>query len=226
MAASGRSTVAAILLAAGDGRRLGATVPKAFVLIGDRTMLEHAVSRFVGHPLVRDVVIVAPAAFLDRAREVAPGASVVAGGSSRQRSVALGLAALAPDVDVVLVHDVARAFVPSAVISRTIDGLARQRTDATVPVLNLTDTIRQVAESGELGELVDRSRLLAMQTPQGFHRDTLVAAHARGVGVDATDDAALVEAIGGRLMAVRGDERAFKITVPFDLVLAEVLAGE
>ena len=168
----------------------------------------------------------APAGHLDRAaRLLPPAVRVVAGGTTRQASVAAGLAALSERVDLVLVHDVARAFAPTATIARVV-GALRAGADAVVPVVAVTDTLRATdPATGELGAVVDRSQLLAMQTPQGFRRDVLVKAHAQGL-TGVTDDAALVEAMGVRVTAVAGDERAFKITVPLDLVLARVLAGE
>jgi 2-C-methyl-D-erythritol 4-phosphate cytidylyltransferase len=224
MAAHDRMIVAAILVAAGDGVRLGADVPKAFVEVAGRTLLQHAVDRFTSHPAVRDVVVAAPPAALDRAGALTPGVTVVAGGADRQSSVACGLAAVGDDVDLVLVHDVARAFVPPEVITRVVDALA-EGADAVVPAMPVSDTIRSVdAETGDLGGVVDRAQLTAMQTPQGFRRDVLVRAHAAGVGVRATDDAALVEALGLHVRAVAGDERAFKITHPLDLAFAEVVA--
>jgi 2-C-methyl-D-erythritol 4-phosphate cytidylyltransferase len=224
MAAHDRMIVAAVLVAAGDGVRLGADVPKALVEIAGRTLLEHAVDRFMTHPAVRDVVVAAPATALDRAGSLLPGATVVAGGADRQSSVSCGLAAVADDVELVLVHDVARAFVPAEVITRVVDALSGGA-DAVVPAVPVSDTIRSVdAETGDLGGIVDRAQLTAMQTPQGFRRDVLVRAHAAGAGRRATDDAALVEALGVRVRAVAGDERAFKITHPLDLALAEVVA--
>jgi 2-C-methyl-D-erythritol 4-phosphate cytidylyltransferase len=93
-----------------------------------------------------------------------------------------------------------------------------------VPALPVTDTIRRADPgTGELGEVVDRSRLLAMQTPQGFVRSVLDRAHAQVAGSDATDDAALVQALGGKIVPVPGDQRALKITVPLDLAVAEML---
>jgi 2-C-methyl-D-erythritol 4-phosphate cytidylyltransferase len=225
MAAYGPRTVAAILVAAGDGRRLGADVPKAFCTVAGRTLLEHAVSRFAEHPRVRDVIVAAPAALVESAAALVPEAHVVAGGPTRQLSVAAGIAALAGDVDAVLVHDVARPFVPADMISRVIDALANPDLGAAIPILPVTDTIRRAdPATGDLVETLDRSTLVAVQTPQGFPRAVLVAAHARARGVEATDDAALVEAIGGRVAAVRGDEQAFKITHPWDLVLADAVA--
>lgn len=221
MAVHGPATVAAILVAAGSGTRLGADVPKAFVPVAGRTLLEHAAGRFCAHPRVRDVVVVAPASDLDRAAALVPGAVVVAGGETRQQSVSCGLAALAEDVEAVLVHDVARAFVPAAVIDRVIDALVTA--EAAIPVVPVTDTIRRTDASGELHETVDRSTLVAVQTPQGFSRSALVAAH-EGAPPSATDDAVLVEARGGRVAGVPGDALAFKITYPVDLLLAEAVA--
>ena len=126
-------------------------------------------------------------------------------------------------VDVVRVHDVVRAFVPADVIDRVLAAL--EAADGAVPVVQVTDTIRTCdPRTGELGQLVDRTRLRAMQTPQGFRRAALVEAHEHGHGLQVTDDVALVEALGRPVVAVAGDERAFKITVPLDLALAEVLA--
>src|SRR5579875_2416753 len=123
MAANGLRTVAAILVAAGVGERLGAQVPKAFVHVAGRTLLAHAAARFVGHPAIRDVVIAVPESFTGEAARHARGAAVVAGGASRQESVARALAELAADVDAVLVHDVARPFVPVEVIDRVLAAL-------------------------------------------------------------------------------------------------------
>jgi 2-C-methyl-D-erythritol 4-phosphate cytidylyltransferase len=148
----------------------------------------------------------------------------VAGGSTRQGSVGRGLVALADDVEAVLVHDVARAFVPRALIARVaraLDGGA----DAVVPTLPVTDTLRSVGPDG-VGPTVDRAGLVAVQTPQGFRRSVLVAAHEAGRVAgrgEATDDASLVEALGVKVVAVPGAPEAFKVTVPLDLRLAEAV---
>lgn len=225
MAANGPLTVAAILVAAGDGRRLGADLPKAFVPVGGRTLLEHAAAPFLAHPGVRDVVLVAPAPLVAAAGSLVRRATVVSGGSTRQRSVAAGLAALAGDVDAVLVHDVARPFVPAEVIARVLAAL-EGGAQAVVPFVAVTDTIRRAdPQTGALVETLDRAALLAVQTPQGFPRALLAQAHAGAADDTATDDAALVEAIGGTVVAVRGSEEAFKITHPVDLLLAEAVAA-
>jgi 2-C-methyl-D-erythritol 4-phosphate cytidylyltransferase len=219
----GQPTVAAILVAAGAGERLGVGVPKAFVQVAGQTLLEHASIRFVHHPAVRDVIAVVPSAMIGPSEALMAGVAVIAGGATRQESVARGLARLAADVDLVLVHDVARPFVPADVIDRVIAALSAGA-DAAVPTVPVTDTIRRIDEAGELAELVDRSRLLAMQTPQGFRRLALQEAHSAATESTATDDAALVEARGGHVVAVDGDASAFKITQPLDLALAELVA--
>jgi len=220
MAANDQLIVAAIVVAGGAGTRLGAGVPKAFVPVGGRTLLEHAVERMAAHPRVDVVVVAVPAEQVTTAAALVGPAAVVAGGGTRQQSVAAALAAVPAGVKTVLVHDAARAFVPSEVVDRVLSALD-DGASAVVPSVAVRDTIRTVDSAGELGELVERSGLLAMQTPQGFRRDVLDRAHAAARGLDATDDAALVEDLGERVIAVAGDERAFKVTTPFDLALAE-----
>jgi len=232
MAAHGREDslppVAAILVAAGAGTRLGAGKPKAFCEVRGRTLLDHSIRRFLDHASVRDVIAVVPPGLEgDLGRSV----RVVAGGLERPDSVAAGLAALAPDVEFVLVHDAARPFVPAEVISRVIAAL-QAGADAVVPVIPVVDTIKRVFEDVVV-ETVDRSALRAIQTPQGFRRSVLVAAHASGgsaagavggAGRSATDDASMVERLGTAVSVVDGSEESFKITTPWDLRIAEVIS--
>lgn len=225
MAAHGQPTVstavAAVLVAAGSGERLGAGRPKAFVRLCDATLLEHAFDRFAGHPAVDQVVVVAPPAHLDEAAELT-GCPAVPGGATRQASVAAGLAALAPDVEYVLVHDVARPFVPAAVIDAVVAAL-RGGAEAVVPTVPIHDTVRRVQPDGSLDGIVDRTQLAAVQTPQGFRRSVLLAAHERAGDTSVTDDAGLVEALGRRVVSVPGADEAFKITTAADLARAEAM---
>ncbi|MDT4974462.1 MAG: 2-C-methyl-D-erythritol 4-phosphate cytidylyltransferase [Pseudonocardiales bacterium] len=224
MAATGQLTVAAMRVAAGDGQRLGAGVPKAFCEVAGQTLLEHAAARFVAHPDVHDLVVVAPPSLVESAAALVPTAAVVAGGRTRQESVERGLAALPDDVDAVLVHDVARPFVPAEVISRVVAALSGGA-EAVIPVLPVVDTVKRVDESDVVVETLDRTSLRAVQTPQGFRRAVLVAAHAAAGGSAVTDDAALVEAFGVRVVVVEGADELFKITRPWDLALAALVAG-
>ena len=151
------------------------------------------------------------------------GAMVVAGGQTRQGSVARALHALPPDCDVVLVHDAARPLVPTSLID-AVAAAVRAGAEAVVPGLAVADTIKAVDADNDVTATLDRSRLRAIQTPQGFRRATLTAAHAAAdPDGPATDDAGLVEILGGTVLVVPGDEEAFKVTRPLDLMLAEAV---
>jgi len=201
-------------VAAGRGERLGAGVPKAFVEVAGRPLLAWALDgvRAAG---VDDVVVVAPPAHLETALQLSGAAVVVPGGSTRQESVAAGVAALA-ETPYVLVHDAARAFVPPEVFAAVVAALTGGE-QAVVPVVPPADTLRHLQDGP-----VDRSRVVAVQTPQGFTRDVLVRAHAAG-DPSATDDAALVERLGVRIHVVAGSDEGFKVTRPLDVLLAEAL---
>ncbi len=197
-------------------------MPKAFVHVAGATLLEHAVGRFARHSRVDTIVVVAPAAQLDTAADLVDH-QVVAGGATRRDSVAAGLRAAGGHTAFVLVHDVARPFVPAHVIDTVLDAL-HDGADAVVPVVGIHDTVRRLDATGALDGLVDRSTLAAIQTPQGFRRDVLERAHRDGAHLDVTDDAALVEALGLRVVAARGSDESFKITTPADLARAEAVA--
>ncbi|OKL50905.1 2-C-methyl-D-erythritol 4-phosphate cytidylyltransferase [Buchananella hordeovulneris] len=229
-----------VLTAAGLGTRLGAQGPKALVRVAGATLLSHALTNLFATSVDR-AVVTAPAEFLPTFRaEVARGGwadrvAVVAGGHTRQASVAAGLAALAPQAeDVVLVHDAARALAPASLIARVLAAVEAGH-DAVVPGLAVSDTIKEVAPGPSGGEVVvatpARAALRAVQTPQGFRARTLLAAHAAGAAragreaLAASDDAGLVEANGGTVVVVEGDARALKLTTPPDLTLFAYFGG-
>ena len=222
--------IATIVVAAGSGTRLGAGAPKAFVGLDAHTILRHALRRVFAGPLMQ-VVVVAPhdrvGEALTDAREAAGDraqlVTVVAGGPTRQESVAAGLAKVLPEVEIVLVHDAARALTPPDVFDRVVDAIDRTGWGA-IPVLPVVDTIKRVADDRVIG-VVDRSELGAAQTPQGFRRDVLVAAYA-AADREFTDDAALVAEAGHPIAAVEGDPLAFKITTPADLERARALVAD
>jgi 2-C-methyl-D-erythritol 4-phosphate cytidylyltransferase/2-C-methyl-D-erythritol 2,4-cyclodiphosphate synthase len=170
-----------------------------------------------------DLVIVAPESHLDAARAIAPGATVVAGGATRQQSVAAGLSVLAPGIRTVLVHDAARALASGALVDRVVAAV-RDRGHGIIPVLQVADTLKRI-DGRRVLETVDRSELVHVQTPQGFPRDALESAYATADD-DHTDDAALFARAGGTVDTVEGDHRAFKITTPDDLRRAELELGE
>jgi len=218
-----RGDVAVLVPAAGAGVRLGPGGPKALRELGGEPLLVHAVRRLCAAASIAQVVVAAPADSLDAVRALlepfAP-VFVLAGGASRQLSVAAALAAADPALDIVLVHDAARALAPPALIER-VAAAVRAGSPAVIPVLPVIDTIKQVDDAGWVLGTVDRAALRAVQTPQGFRRDVLLAAHAAAVD-EHTDDAGLAEKIGIPVQTVEGDEAALKITRPADLRLAEI----
>ena len=229
-------SVAAVVPAAGRGVRLGPGPPKALRRIGGLPLLVHAVRALADAPSVSTVVVAAPVddvtAVTDLLADLVFEAHirVVAGGASRQESVAHGLAVLDADVDVVLVHDAARALVPVELVESVVAAVRSGQANV-VPGLPVADTIRRVDSEGVVVETVDRASLRAIQTPQGFTRAVLDAAHARAAAgelgdVPATDDAGLVERCGHATHVVHGSEEAFKVTRPIDLVLAEALLAQ
>lgn len=225
--------VGVVLVAAGRGERLGGDVPKQYLPIAGVPMLLRALRPFTSHPAVAHVVVVlpsdavtAPPSWLEA--HVGASLSVVAGGAERMDSVAAGLAALPRDCAIVLVHDAARPFVSAGVIDRVIEG-ARGGA-ATLPAVPVSDTIKETAaaDPARVTRTVARDLLWRAQTPQGFPRRMLEEAHARARGdaLRATDDAALVEAQGGEVRLVPGDDRNLKITTAHDLAVAAYLALE
>lgn len=220
-------SVVALVPAAGRGVRLGAGRPKALVPVNGESLLLRAVRGLLASGPVQHVVVAAPPDQVDLvASELAElaAAHVVPGGAERTDSVRLALDAVpevAPDARVVLVHDAARAFTPASVI-RDVVGAVESGAPAVVPVLPVADTIKEVDDGGDVVSTVDRSRLRAVQTPQGFAIDMLRQAYAEA-GDIATDDAGLVERIGGKVHTVDGHPDALKITTAFDLAVAETV---
>jgi 2-C-methyl-D-erythritol 4-phosphate cytidylyltransferase len=223
-------TVVAVVPAAGRGERLGLGRPKALAPVGGRAMVARAVDGLMAAG-VASVVVVCPVdgeaamvqALGDRPVIVVPGAD------DRVGSVAAALSRLPDDADVVLVHDAARCLCPASVVRAVVDAV-RAGHVAVVPAMAVADTLKRTADGGRVVATVDRAGLAAVQTPQGFAPATLRAAHARaqdlratGVTIPATDDAGLVEDLGEAVVTVPGDPRAFKITTPLDLAMAEAL---
>jgi len=217
------SRVAALIPAAGRGERLSGDRPKALREIAGIPMLVWAVDALVSSAVVDLLVVAAPADYMAEVRAMlGPDVVVVAGGPTRASSVRCALEALPPGFDIVLVHDAARPFVPVSVVAAVVAAV-RAGHPAVVPVLPLPDTVKRVAPNGTVAETPPREELVAVQTPQGFARDVLIAAHQQGPG-EATDDAALVERLGRPVWTVMGSDRSFKVTRPIDLLLAEAMA--
>jgi 2-C-methyl-D-erythritol 4-phosphate cytidylyltransferase len=228
---SRRDTVV-LVPAAGVGHRLGPGEPKALRLLAGEPLLVHAVRRLACAPSVAAVVVAAPVGQVGQVRRLLAKVTgdcelvVVAGGVVRQESVRLALRAAPAGLEIVLVHDAARCLVPPSLVEAVVAGV-RSGADAVVPVLPVVDTIKSVDTENLVIATVDRHSLRAVQTPQGFRREVLLAAQLVASGADpveqVTDDAGLVERAGGRVLAVDGAEEAMKVTRPLDLVVAAAL---
>ena len=193
------------MVGGGSGRRFG--TPKQYEVIGSTRVIDRSVA--VARSVSDGVVVVVPPQ--DAAREGA-----VAGGATRSDSVRAGLAAVPADATIVLVHDAARPLASVELYRRAIAAV-HDGADAAIPGIPVTDTIKVVAD-GVVVSTPDRSSLVAVQTPQAFRAGVLRAAHESGA--DATDDAALVEGLGGVVAVVEGETTNRKITVPDDLIWA------
>lgn len=227
-----------VVVAAGNGERLGAGKPKAFVELGGRTLLEHAIRTVTSLP-AGQLVLVVPETLAGEALGIADEAvpsgsawqvSVVGGGRERHESVRKGLDALRASIGTVLVHDAARPLTPVEVFERVI-ATVHEHDEAVVPAVPVADTLKRTGEGSAVLETVDRSSLVAAQTPQGFPRELLVAAHetaqarrAAAPDNDApTDDAEVVQRFGGTVRTVEGSLRSYKLTQPSDLPMLEGL---
>ncbi len=219
--------VTAIIAAAGLGRRLGAGMPKQLLDLGGATILERSVGAFASHPRVDEVVVALPAdlaanppAWLGAS---GPRVRAVAGGLRRQDSVANAFDAVAPQAEIVLVHDAARPFVTADVISRSIDAAAAH--GAAIAAIAAHDTVKRV-EGTAIAETLPRESIYLAQTPQAFRRAVLRDAVALGrSGVAATDEAALAERAGHQVHVIEGDAANVKITTIADLEAARSAAG-
>ena len=212
----------AIIPAAGSGDRLGAEVPKALVVINGKTLIQRAVESMLPH--VEEIIIAAPkdfeleitGLFLDNKK-----IKVITGGEVRSKSVAAALAEVDENADYILVHDAARCFATEAQTMRVIKALLAGD-QAVVPGVEVVDTIKVIDSNNFAESTPKRSRLRAVQTPQGFSARILHRAHESGN--EATDDASLVEALGIPVRVVAGELNAHKITTPADLEWAKRLA--
>ncbi|HTZ14591.1 MAG TPA: 2-C-methyl-D-erythritol 4-phosphate cytidylyltransferase [Mycobacterium sp.] len=221
----------AVVPAAGSGQRLAAGVPKAFFHLDGRTLVERAVSCLLESGVIDRVVVAVPPDRTGQAKLIlGREATIVAGGANRGESVSRALAAVADaqQPSFVLVHDAARPLTPPGLVVRVVEAL-RAGHSAVVPALPLSDTVKAVDANGMVLGTPERAGLRAVQTPQGFATELLLRAYQRAgeiTGVDFTDDASMVEHIGGQVQVVDGDPLAFKITTQWDMLLAKALVKQ
>lgn len=210
----------ALVVAAGRGERLGSPVPKAFAMLAGRPMVEWSIAALRAVAAIEQIVVALPPGV------AAPAGTVgVLGGAQRSHSVRAALEA-ATDDGVVLVHDAARPLLTAALVEACLAAVG-EGADAAIAAAPVTDTIKECSD-GQVERTLDRSRLWAVQTPQAFRRDVLARALALDDAVvgAATDDAALVEALGGTVRVVPAPPENLKVTTPLDLRVAELLLRE
>ena len=217
--------VSAIILAAGRGTRIGADKNKVFLEIASRPLLSYTIAAFAGCKEIDEIVLVVASGEEEAASSligsIEKDVQIIRGGMRRQDSSCAGVSAARGEI--VLIHDAARPFVTSDLIMRLIEGTREH--GACVPALPIVDTIRQGTIGSPLeANLIDRSRLLRMQTPQGFNRDLIMKALSE-TGNDFTDDAAAVLACGNLVWTVEGEETNVKVTTQEDLALAEIIVA-
>ncbi len=229
------SRVSALVAAAGQGTRLGAALPKAYVELQGQSLVERSVRAMLDSGVVDDVAVVVAASMEEHARNIFERAGLagrvrfVHGSDERADSVWAGLQSIPGDEGIVLVHDAARALTPPAMIARVVEA-ARAGSNAVIPVVPVADTIKRVADDTVV-DTPDRATLRAVQTPQAFDLASLRAANEKYFSSStrtfvATDDASLMEWYGQPVTTVDGDPMAFKITTPLDLTLANAVLTE
>ena len=215
-----------IVVAAGAGKRLNSKVPKAFVPLKGQPLLAYSLKVFNAHPDIDGIVLVGVKDYLKTfgcvAKKFKKVRAVVAGGRMRSDSVKCGLKALSPDTRIVLVHDAARPFIDRAMIDRLLVSLKKNK--AAIVGVPVKFTVKKIERKTlNIQETPARDLLWEAQTPQGFHKDILVKAHAKKFKQEATDDAMLIERMGGRVKMVLGNYRNIKVTTPEDIILARQL---
>ena len=222
--------VNAVVVAAGKGERMGASLPKPFLPVAGIPLLIHTIQNLIRSSLIKRIILVIAAdreslcqELLEQHGPFPVPLALTHGGLERQDSVRLGLAALEPDCDIVVIHDAARPFISAQIIDQSVAAAAEY--GGALVAIPARDTIKRVNREQIVLETVPRQDLWLAQTPQTFRVEAIRDAHRRAFasGITVTDDAALLEWAGGRVKIVPGDIRNFKVTTPEDLQLAEAL---
>lgn len=222
--------VAAIIVAAGRGTRMGSEIPKQFMSIAGKTILETTLYKFEKSNEVDEIILIVNKDDLDYVRsEIAIQfekiTKVKAGGSTRTESVFEGIKAVGDDCGIVLIHDGVRPFVSYNLISNCVEGA--YEFEACIPVTDVVDTIKEVSQEGIVQNTLNRSMLKAVQTPQAFEYELIRDCYIRAITEEEvfTDDASIVEYYGHKVKTIEGLARNMKITTPLDLRIAEIFAS-
>lgn len=217
-----------IIVAGGSGRRMGASLPKQFLMLGNQPILAHSINIVHEALPAADIVVVLPQEHVElwknlSARFDIANHKIAIGGSERFNSVKSGIEALDSDVEMIAVHDAVRPLLTKKMIIRLI--LEAEKCDAVIPVVAPVDSYRIMNESDS--EIVDRSKLRIVQTPQVFNAKALRKAYEQPFSTKFTDDASVMEAAGYHITLCEGERQNIKITTPTDMVWAEaIIAGD
>ncbi len=215
--------ISVVLVAAGKGKRLGG-IDKSFIKIRGKEAILYSLNVFLSFPNVKEIIVVLNSENIKKARKLISDEKVkfVLGGDTRAESVKNGV--MQAKLPFVMVHDAARPFITDNLLRRIADGM--KETDAVIPVLKVKPTIKQV-EDGFVKTTLSRESLVLVQTPQFFRREQLLKAY-DGLSLNGsiTDEAMLIEKMGGRIKVVNGMEENIKITTPFDLIILEGIIGK
>jgi 2-C-methyl-D-erythritol 4-phosphate cytidylyltransferase/2-C-methyl-D-erythritol 2,4-cyclodiphosphate synthase len=204
---------AAIIAAAGMGHRIGADLPKSLIKLIDKTLLERAVANLA--PVAQLLIVTAPAGYESEYKKLlGDQVEVITGGVLRSDSIRIAISKIPKNYEYVLVHDAARALASTRLASEVLNQLIKGQ-QSVIPTLEVIETIKEIDNQGYVRNTLNRSSLKIVQTPQGFSRSVLERAHL--TSEDATDDAALVEALGIKVKTIAGEEQAFKITTKSDI---------
>jgi 2-C-methyl-D-erythritol 4-phosphate cytidylyltransferase/2-C-methyl-D-erythritol 2,4-cyclodiphosphate synthase len=221
--------IAALIVAAGRGRRFGTSTPKQYQKLAGKSVLRHSLESFANHPKINAIKVVIHPDYIESYNEAAIGLNLLPpanGGEARQDSVRLGLLSIQDEEpDIVLIHDGARPFVDDEIIDAAINALSDD-IDGAIPAIQVTDTLKKaIKQNGEalpiIEDTIDRENLWSVQTPQAFKFNILLDAHLKTAGEQLTDDAAVIEKFGSKVALSKGKEENFKITSFKDLEKAE-----
>lgn len=216
--------ISAILVGAGKGKRLSSSFPKAFIKIGGKEVFYYSLLKF--YRKVDEIILVFPEGYVEKWKKILvkefPEIKIISGGKERYNSVKNGLDIMENQNGIVLIHDVARPFFSENLIKRVIEGA--EKYGACIPSIEVKDTLKQI-EGDFVIKTLDREKIFAVQTPQGFKIEIIKEAYkeAEKKNVFGSDDASIVERIGVKVYSVKGEVENIKITYPFDLRIAEIV---
>lgn len=218
------ATTGVIIVAGGSGRRMGATLPKQFMMLGNEPILAHSINRIHEALPAAEIVVVLPEEHIALWRNIAARFDIAhhkitAGGTERFYSVKNGLKELSDEVKIIAVHDAVRPLASKKLIIKLI--LEAEKSVAVIPVVAPVDSFRKI--EGDNSKIIDRSALRIVQTPQVFDATILRRAYEQDFSSTFTDDASVVEAIGEKITLCEGERGNLKITTPEDMVIASAL---